>query len=428
MNYDDALSWVDGFHQHGIRLGLDRIQQMLELLGNPQQQVSFIHVAGTNGKGSVCRFISSILTREGYHVGLYLSPHLIDFRERIQLNNEYISKQDFSDIVSQIKPVVEKYCRDGNWLTYFEVCTIIALQFFAKQHLDYAVIEVGLGGRYDATNVITPLVSVITNVSLDHQHHLGDTVKEIADEKAGIIKSSVPVVTAAKGEALKVIRKKCKQKHSPLTEVNKEMIIVHSASSSQQILTVQGIFDQYLLTTAQTGIFQQENIVISIATIELLQQQGIYISKESIIAGIKEIKHPGRMQIIHQHPTVVVDGAHNPDALVTSIESIQTLFSYQRLIVIFGVMKDKAIAQMISLILPLADIVILTQPKIERAASSNEMKKYLQSLDYKTEIIETKTVEHAYHTALDIANENDLIFATGSLFTVAEILQKTTEK
>ncbi|MBS3778308.1 MAG: bifunctional folylpolyglutamate synthase/dihydrofolate synthase, partial [Candidatus Thermoplasmatota archaeon] len=168
MNYEEALSWIDDFHQFGIQLGLNRIENVLDSLNKPHKKIDFVHVAGTNGKGSVCRYISSILSSEGYKTGLYLSPHLVDFRERFQLDNEYISKQRFVDIVTQVKPVIEQMMAYGFQLTYFEVCTLIAFVFFADENVDYAIVEVGLGGRYDATNVIMPLVSVITNISLDH--------------------------------------------------------------------------------------------------------------------------------------------------------------------------------------------------------------------------------------------------------------------
>ena len=423
MKYETAVSWVDGFHQFGIRLGLDRIKTVLEKLDNPEKKTDFVHVAGTNGKGSVCRYINSILSSEGYRVGVYLSPHLIDFRERFQINNEYISKKRFAEIVEQIKPVVDNYATKEMQLTYFEICTIIAFVFFADENVDYAVIEVGLGGRYDATNVIIPIVSIITNVSMDHQHRLGNTIKDIAFEKAGIIKPTIPVVTAATDEALSVIQSICKKKNCDLMVVDDELIHLDQLSFSQQTVLFQGFFDDYMVTTDQLGSFQPENIGVSIATIECLQQQGIFVSKQSILNGIKKMNHPGRMQIIQNHPLIVVDGAHNTVAIKKSVESLIQLFHFNQVIIVFGVMKDKAINEMLSILFTVADIIILTQPKQNRAASVEDIAGCVQKINQSTPIIKTNSVHEAYQKALNLAKQNDLIFVTGSLFTVAEFLQ-----
>lgn len=423
MNYDDAVAWIDTFQQFGIRLGLNRIELVLNALDNPQKKISFIHVAGTNGKGSVCRYISSILANEGYTIGLYLSPHLVDFRERFQLNNEYIKKDRFVEIVDRIRPIIEQVTDQGIQLTYFEICTIIAFVFFADEQVDYAVVEVGLGGRYDATNVITPLVSVITTVSLDHQDQLGSTIEDIAFEKAGIIKPNIPVVTAAEGNAITVIEAISKKQDSELTHITEHMVSLQETSMSHQLLVVHGCFDDYLVTTHQLGRYQWINIAISIIVIEILQQKGVFTTKDSIIKGIQDMRHSGRMQVLQTHPLVVLDGAHNPDAMRNTVESLTSIFTFDRLIVIFGVMIDKSINEMLSLLLPVTDILIATEPKNTRAASAENIANYVQKIDASKQLFTTSSVQDAYEKALTIANEHDLIFATGSLFTVAEMLQ-----
>ncbi len=428
MNYEEAVNWVDGFHQFGVQLGLDRILKILDILENPHYQTRFVHVAGTNGKGSVCRYISSILTSEGYKTGLYLSPHLVNFRERIQLNNDFISKDHFVKIVEHIQPIVNDFVKNQGQLTYFEVCTIIAFVFFNNEHVDYAIIEVGLGGRYDATNVIDPLVSVITNVSLDHQHLLGNTIQKIATEKAGIIKHKKPVVTGATDDALSVLHQKCKQEKCSLHIVSIDNVQVLQNDYFNQTILFHGLFDDYEVSTRLIGCYQPINIAVSIATIEILQQQGVFIRKESIVEGIRKMKHPGRMQILRKNPVVVVDGAHNPDAVKHVVKSIKLLFSYDRLILIFGVMKDKAIKEMLLNLLPIADLVIVTEPKQDRTAKSLELADLIANIDNSKRIIQTTSVNDAYKKAIKIATESDLILATGSLFTVAELLVQSNEK
>lgn len=426
MNYKDALSWIDDFHQFGIQLGLNRIENVLDSLNNPHKKIDFVHVAGTNGKGSVCRYISSILSSEGYKTGLYLSPHLVDFRERFQLDNEYISKQRFVDIVNQVKPVVEQMRADGDQLTYFEVCTVIAFVFLADEKVDYAIIEVGLGGRYDATNIITPLVSVITNVSLDHQQQLGETIEDISGEKAGIIKKNTPVVTSAGKKAVTVIKKMCDYQNASLTVVTKENIVTQESLLTHQTLVVHGFFNNYTVTTRLIGEYQSINVALSIAVIEVLQQQGVFVTKESICRGIQEMNHPGRMQILQNDPLILVDGAHNPDAMnvsVTSLKKLKKKYSYKRVIVIFGVMKDKNISGILNILLPIANSIIVTQPKQKRTASIGDVAHVISRLDPSKKVIETETVYKAYKKAIELSEKNDIIFGTGSLFTVGELIQ-----
>lgn len=425
MNYDEAVDWVDGFHRFGIQLGLDRIEKVLCKLDNPEKKTSFVHVAGTNGKGSVCRFISSILSSEGYQTGLYLSPHLIDFRERFQLNDAFIEKEEFAVIVKQIKPVIESCKMEGVQLTYFEVCTIIAFVFFAKKKVDYAVVEVGLGGRLDATNVIHPLVSVITNVSFDHQKQLGETIQEIASEKAGIIKPKIPVVTAADYEALDTIRSVCDSVKAPLNVVTKDMISIQESVFSHQKIIFQGFFDEYVVTTHQLGLYQPINIGVSIAVIEALQQQGVFVPKESISKGILTMNHPGRMQVIHSRPFIVLDGAHNVSAMNIAVESITSLFDYDRLIIVFGAMKDKSIEGMLRILLKKTSLFIVTKPNLDRAVSVEEITDIIYKLDSSIPVVLTDSVAEAYDKACEIATEHDLIFVTGSLFTIAEMLTFT---
>ncbi|MBS3778445.1 MAG: hypothetical protein KGY50_04040, partial [Candidatus Thermoplasmatota archaeon] len=301
-----------------------------------------------------------------------------------------------------------------------------AFVFFADENVDYAIVEVGLGGRYDATNVIMPLVSVITNISLDHQQQLGETIEDIASEKAGIIKHNTPVVTSVGKKALTVIKKMCERQNASLNVVTKKNIHIQESLLTYQTFLYRGFFNDYTVKTRLIGEYQSINVALSIAVIEVLQQQGVFVTKESICSGIQEMNHPGRMQILQNNPLILVDGAHNPDAMKVSVDSIKKLkkmFLYKRVIVIFGVMKDKNISGILNILLPFANILIVTQPKQKRTASSGNVAQLISTLDPSKKIVETKTVNEAYKKAIEIAGKKDLIFGTGSLFTVGELIQ-----
>jgi dihydrofolate synthase / folylpolyglutamate synthase len=266
------------------------------------------------------------------------------------------------------------------------------------------------------------MVSVITNVSLDHQKRLGGTVKEIAFEKAGIIKPNGVVVTAAKNDALEVIQSICEKNIASLNMITEKMITVEETSFTHQTIIFHGFFDDYLVTTHQLGLYQPINIAVSITTIEALQQQGVFVTKESIYKGIQQMNHPGRMQLVRKHPFFLLDGAHNVDAMKQMVASVKKLFTFDRLILIFGVMKDKCIREMLTEILPITDIAIVTKPDQKRAAKSEDIAHFILEIDMSKQIILTNSVVDAYHKAFEIAKKDDLILGTGSLFTVGELI------
>ena len=276
--------------------------------------------------------------------------------------------------------------------------------------------------------MITPLVSIITNVSLDHQQQLGDTIEKIAFEKSGIIKPGIPVITGATEPALTVIKKTCERLDCSVSVVsNKTFEIVESSSVSQTVF-IHGIFNECKVTTHMIGSYQPVNVALSILSIERLQQQGVFVTKESIIEGIQEMNHPGRMQILQDHPFVIVDGAHNPKAMNQVVLSVRNFFTFNRLILIFGVMKDKAIREMLKELLPITDFVIITKPNQKRSAPSEDIKNLISELDKRKQKLVTHTVNEAYQKAIELANDDDLILGTGSLFTVGEILKIYDEK
>lgn len=386
MSYNNALEFIYSRESFGIKLGLSNIKNLLKKLNNPHEDLKFIHIAGTNGKGSCCAMISSILQEQGYKVGMYTSPHLVDFEERIQINNRKILKKELTDLVKKIKPIVKNH-------TYFEVVTAMAFQFFKEKEVDFVVAEVGLGGRLDATNVITPLISVITNISLEHKDHLGDTIEKIAFEKAGIIKKNIPTVTAAEDPALKVIKKISKKRNSKLSTVKLNNKI----------------------KTNLNGSFQLINASTSLKAIKLLQEQGIEISINSIIKGLNRVIWPGRMQFISKN--TLLDCAHNPAAAETLAKDIKRQ-KYKKLTLVIGILKDKDIKNIINTLSPLANHIIITKPNTERAADPKIISKHIN----KSYAI-IPDLKEALEFAKSMTKKDDLLLITGSVYTVGEAMQ-----
>jgi dihydrofolate synthase/folylpolyglutamate synthase len=364
---DEAMQWLAGFEKYGWVFGLERISTLMEKLGNPQKELKVVQVAGTNGKGSVCHFIGSILQQAGYSVGLYVSPHLERFSERIVVNGDEISDDDLEKIIERVRPFVEEMKQQGNAPTFFEIVTALAFVYFHECKVDYAVVEVGLGGRLDATNIVTPLVSVITNISLEHTDILGYSVEKIAFEKAGIIKKGVPVVTAATGNSRDVITRVAKEHDAPVVFVDQAWWKRVSWDGSEQEFFVQGSLGEYTVRTSLLGAHQGENITVSIAAVEQLQMYGVFLTDAAITKGIEVASNPGRMEIVAETPMILLDGAHNPGGIKVLVETITQDFTYKHLFLVLGVLKDKDIPAMVAMIVPLADCIIVTKYLSPRA-------------------------------------------------------------
>ncbi len=420
MNYKEALDWLNAFEPFGMKLGLERITRLCKRLNNPQQTYRTIHVGGTNGKGSVCTIIASILSQSGYTVGLYRSPHLQRFSERIVVNGEEISQQDVGQTISQLKPLVEEMTNAGETPTYFEIVTAMAFLYFQNKNVDIAVIEVGLGGQFDATNIVTPLLSIITNISLEHQENLGDTVEKIAFEKAGIIKKNIPIITAAEGGALSVIADVAKEKHAPLTVVTPKMWKRSKSDVSGQELHITGVLKEYVVKTSLMGQYQGENVSLVLAAIEQLQMSGTYITDGGINEGIEKVTHPGRMEILGTEPLVILDGAHTVAGISALKETIENDVIYNRLILIMGILIDKKIEEMLNIIAPLTDVIVVTRSKHTRACDPRKLKEIIEQTDAAKEVVIKEKVADAVQYAKTRAKKGDLICITGSLFTVGE--------
>ena len=403
----------------GIDLKLDRLEVVLNLLKKPQEKLKCIHVAGTNGKGSVCTILSHILKNSGYKVGLFISPHVIDFKERIQINNEFIKEEDFFYILSSIEPLLVKLKNEENiLLTEFEVITTIAFLYFFEKKCDLVILETGLGGRLDATNVIKkPLVSLITSISKDHTNILGKSLEEIALEKAGIIKENAPIICNCNisKEALEVIKKVAESKNSEFI-ISKNNIKVLKESYKKTLFEVEK--DIYRLSLP--GMHQILNISTVFACLEKLKKIGYEIPKNAVKLALKEIKHPSRLEILSENPTIILDGAHNEEGIESLKKYILKYFRKKTLYAVVGFLQDKFLGTALKEILPIFKRVILVKVNNERSFSLLELSSIVKKYNKNTYCAEN------FKTALNYAknlvkNEDDIIFIFGSLYLAEEV-------
>ena len=412
---EDLLEELYELKRVGIKLGLERISKLLSKLENPHRKYRIIHVAGTNGKGSVCRMISSILVEGGYSVGLYTSPHLIRLNERFVIDGR---EAEDGELLTTLKTVIDIAEEIDEKPTFFEISTATAFELFKEKNVDFAVVEAGMGGRYDATNIVSPAISIITSISKDHSEFLGGGIEDIAKEKAGIIKEKIPVVTSATGKALDVISEVSKSKKSELITV-KGRWERKDFGLNWQSFSVHGILRDYNIKTPLLGRFQGENITLSVLAAEKLQMLGIFLPEGSIEKGIANATNPGRMEIVSANPNILLDGAHNVDAIKALVESL-TDFSYNNLILILGILKDKDIKGMVKEIASLAGYVITTMPRNERACNPEKISELVAKYNAGCKIYTTRSIKEALSVAKRIARSDNLICITGSLYTVGE--------
>lgn len=434
MNYEEALNYILGVTDYEKSPGqtysaenfdLRRMDELLSGLGNPQQHAKSIHIAGTKGKGSTAAMVSSVIQTAGYKVGLFTSPHLHTFRERIRVNGEMISKQELADIVSRMFPISEQIQSTARFgrLTTFELATALAFMYFREKNADYQVLETGLGGRLDATNVITPIVSVITSISLDHTAVLGNTIQAIAGEKAGIIKPGVPVVSAPQyREVEEVISRVSAASGSRLIQIGNDITFANRENGKDgQKVEIRTRAGQYNLLLPLLGEYQIENAATAIGAIEVLIQDGANIPTDSIKKGIQSVKWPGRLQVLRKAPTVVVDGAHNPFSAKKLREALDTYFTFDNLYVVLGVSSDKDITGIIREITRGCRLAIVVRSQHPRAANTTTLSEELACQGVET--IEAPDVRSAVNIATSKADKEDLVCVTGSLFVVGEAIE-----
>ncbi len=428
--YSGACRFLDDLQMHKIKLGLEAMRSVLADLGSPERRCPAIHVAGTNGKGSVCTMLRAMLTAAGYRTGLYTSPHLSSIRERFRIDECFIGEDEFIRLLERVRRSlgIDK-------ITYFECTTALAFTWFADCGCDIVILETGMGGRLDATNVVVPLLSVITTVSLDHEQYLGDTIEQIAFEKAGIIKDRVPVISGVTGSpAREVIERTCAERAAPLFILGRDFRAVSREEDHWAWHDHDGkaVIDR--LPVSKNGVWQLDNSAIAIAAALILRDQGFVLTEETIRAGIGAAFWPGRMEYLEVAVAnrecnspgeqsaplrFLLDGAHNQAGVECLITGIKEQFSYERLIVVWASMADKNYRPLLSAIASLADRILLTRPQSERAAAPAEMARVLEKSN-PSRVSCHETVAEALCRATTQARPGDLVVAAGSLYLIGE--------
>jgi dihydrofolate synthase/folylpolyglutamate synthase len=414
LSYKKAVQYLYGLQKYGIKFGLSKTASLLKAFGNPHRGQKYIHIAGSNGKGSVAAMVESVLMKSGLRVGFYSSPHLVRFTERFRINGREIAPKKAAAIAGELIKVI----KTGHPPTFFEITTAMALIYFARENVDISIMEVGMGGRLDATNVIRPVVSAITNISLEHQFFLGSRLLDIAKEKGGIIKRGVDLATAVNQPSIiRLFESICEARKAILWRVGKD--VRYRSNGSR--FSYYGLRRNFKgLELGLKGKFQNRNAALSLAVIELLEKKGYAFSSHDIVEGLKDTKWPGRMHVVSQEPLIILDGAHNPKAISELAHSIRHDFSYRRLILVIGVMEDKDIGKILKGILPIADYVIYTSPDYYRSARPERLMKEGLSLGKPGEIV--PAISDALDMAKEMAGPKDVILVSGSLFTVGEAM------
>jgi dihydrofolate synthase/folylpolyglutamate synthase len=445
LTYKEALDYIYGFTDYEKKrayryapehFDLGRVERLMALLGDPHRRFKAIHIAGTKGKGSTAAMIASILRAAGYKTGLYTSPHLHTFRERIQLDDRLISEEAVADLTERLQPLVSQV----EDLTTFEIMTALAFLYFAEEEADLAVLEVGMGGRLDATNIVTPLVAVITSLSYDHTQYLGSTLPLIAREKAGIIKDGAVVVSSPQSpEAMAVIEETCQERGALLFRVGEQWVwqggetnlegqsfTVHlnhpipqppNHPTQYDSLSREPHSHRYWIPLL--GEHQLANATTAVAVADLLPGLDVNISEEAIAQGLRHVRWPGRLEVLSRAPFLVVDGAHNGDSAKKLVAAIKKLFPHRQLILVFGALTGHSVPDMLDALLPAVDTVILTRTNRLRAIATSDLLREVYARHREAEV--TETVAKALEKALALASPDDLICATGSLSIVTEV-------
>ncbi len=417
MNYDEALNYIESRAVFGSRPGFERINALLDALDHPEKGLKYVHVAGTNGKGSVCTETASILSSAGYKTGLFTSPYVSDFRERIQLDGEYIEKSALARITAEVKKIVDKLDEEDNSPTEFEVITAIAFLFFKRENCDIVVLEVGLGGLLDSTNVIdTPLISAIVSLSFDHMGVLGDTIEEIAAQKAGIIKDGGVTISAPHQieSALKVLRDTATEKSNEFIVADPSGIEVRSEGIDGQKVR----FDGMNVLLPLLGPHQVDNLSVTLAIIDALRAQGFSIPKSAVGAGLEAVTIPARVEVLNKEPLVILDGGHNEDG---AHALAKTLSSYvnKPITLVIGVMADKEVDAVLGHLAPLAKRVVTTTPSNPRAMDADELAKQIAPIC--SNVTACSDPCKAFDLAISGISPDEALVVCGSLYLAGDV-------
>jgi dihydrofolate synthase/folylpolyglutamate synthase len=434
MNYESAVRYLLSLGRElaaptqasAAKFDLENITLLAERLGRPDRAYPSVHIAGTNGKGSTAAFLEAILRDAGFRTGLNTSPHLECINERIRVSGEEISDEAFTDVLSRVQAITEELLATGKLRahpTYFECVTAMAFEYFAQQRVEFGVFEVGLGGRLDSTNIITPVVSIITRIDFDHENFLGHSLREIAGEKAGIIKPAVPVIMGEqRPEARKVIQDRAKELLSPVIDTSEAFRIENESVENGHVrATITEVTSGWTIELAPSlpGRFQLQNALNAVAAVRLLQQRGFRMPDDSIARGVATTVWPGRIEKIQLHPDIYLDGAHNPSAARELAHFVGESLKGKRIFLLYGALRDKAVDEVAGLLFPLAAEVVITAPSTSRAISASQLEEI--AAHYASKSTTIADAEEAIEYALSKASPDDVIFITGSLYLVGQL-------
>lgn len=416
MTYEQAINEINSLLVFGSRPGLERINALLERLDNPQKKLKFVHVAGTNGKGSTCNIIANILISSGYKTGFFISPFILDFRERIQINGEYISKEDLCHIVQRVMPIVKEMASNGEIITEFELITVIGFLYFAEQGCDVVVLETGLGGRYDATNVIdTPLCSVITSISLDHTAILGDTLEKIASEKCGIIKKDGNTCYFPQElEVNNVIMATAANKNNKIYTATDNPALVENSDINGTYLLYSGVKFHLPLI----GKHQVKNACTALCAIGALVDMGYNITTDTIKQGFSNVYMPARLEVLNKKPLIILDGAHNPGGIQALASTIHTYVKTE-VVFVMGMLKDKDATSSLEYLQGLGNTVITLTPNNPRRQTAYELAKKAEN--FFSEVIPMENYDEAIKKALDLVGSSKAMVICGSLYLASDL-------
>jgi dihydrofolate synthase / folylpolyglutamate synthase len=434
MNYTEALDYIYGHTNYeavpkphaGDNYDLRRLFEVLERLGNPHLKAKSLHITGTNGKGSTAAMLASVMTEAGYTTGLYTSPHLVTTRERFMVNNSMITEPELADIMTSLQPEIEITNEKATWgtLTVFEILTLLSFVYFAEKKCQVQVMEVGMGGRFDATNVIQPEVCLLTSISYDHTAILGNTLTQIATEKCGIIKPGCTVISHPQTEeAALVISQTCREKGVNLIRIGSEVTRKGLGFDfDHQDIEIEGRLDKYRVSIPLLGQYQLDNAAAAVAALEVLVEKGYHISRENIERGLAGVDFPGRLQILSRDPLIVLDGGHNPGAAHNLKEALLNYFKPARSILVIGISGDKDMAGIVRELAPVFQTVIATRANSPRAAKPEVIAAEFAKYGSETRVF--ADIAQALSVARGIASKNDLICITGSLYVVGEAIAR----
>ena len=415
MNYSEALSYIHSINWQWSKPGLERTQELLGKLGNPEKGLKFIHIAGTNGKGSTAAMLASILEEAGYTVGLYTSPYINRFNERMQVNHQCIGDEELAELTDYVRPHADSM---ADVPTEFELITAIAMEYFKRHRCDIVVLEVGMGGALDSTNVIdTPEVAVITAMGFDHTQFLGSTMTEIASAKAGIIKPHGDVVIYGQNpEAEAVFERVAAERHSALFRPDYSQLVPGDFSLEGQSFSYKSWKD---LRIPLVGLYQLNNAAVVLTAVDVLRKKGWAISDSAVRQGLAGTRWPARFEVLHRDPVFIVDGGHNPHGIRATAESLQRLFPGQKIVFVTGVMADKDVEHILGLIVPLAKRFYTVTPNNPRAMQADVLAGRIQAMG--VEALPCGSIPQAVQAAMDFAGKDGVACALGSLYMSGDI-------